>query len=56
MTDKKQSDNQSSQKPKELNESSTAVLTNDWQRKGYVTNTMPAPPNPHQDSGQKDKK
>jgi hypothetical protein len=56
MTDKKQNDNQPAHQPKELNENKTAVLTNDWQRSGYVTNTMPAPPNPHQGGGQKDKK
>ena len=56
MSKDKPDDKQPPQQPKDLNESSTAVLTNDWQRSGYVTNTMPAPPNPNKDGGQKEKK
>lgn len=33
---------------------STESLTIDWTRSGYVSNTMPAPPNPNQSGCDKD--
>ena len=55
------SNNKSNQKPvKQLDEgkrdSNTEALKSDWTRSGFVTNTRPAPPNPHQEGEQKEKK
>lgn len=37
-------------------ESGTASLTGELSRDRFVSNTMPAPPNPHKDGGKEEKK
>lgn len=44
------------QQPKKLNETRTTSLNSTWSRNGRITNTLPAPENPHKQGGQKEKK
>lgn len=56
MSKDKPNDSKPAQPAQDQSKTLTEALTTDWSRSGYVSNTMPAPPNPHQDGGQKEKK
>jgi hypothetical protein len=56
MTGNKPKDKQGEQKSQKTTETRTAVLKSQWGPRGLVSNTVPAPSNPHQKGREKDKK
>ncbi len=56
MSNNKLNQQPSEQPAQDKSDSNTEALKSDWTRGGFVTNTRPAPPNPHQEGEQKEKK